>query len=61
MSADAETAHAYRGMIARAVQRSSNDNGGSQTANVEVHRHIVPVSRSSRRLASPRARPPAAR
>ena len=40
MSADAETAHAYRGMIARAVQRSSNDNGGSQTANVEVHRHI---------------------
>lgn len=40
MSADAETAHAFRGMISRAVQRSSNDNGGSQTANVEVHRHV---------------------
>lgn len=40
MSADAETAHQIRGLIARAVQRSSNDNGGSQTANVEVHRHV---------------------
>lgn len=40
MSADPETAHAYRGLISRSVVRSSNDNGGSQTATVEVHRHV---------------------
>jgi phage gp45-like len=40
MSADAETAHQIRGIVARAAQRSSNDKGGSQTANVEVHRHV---------------------
>lgn len=40
MSADAETAHQIRGIVARAAQRSSNDKGGSQTATVEVHRHV---------------------
>jgi phage gp45-like len=37
---DPETAHAYRGMIARSVVRSTNDAGGSQTASVTVHRHV---------------------
>lgn len=40
MSADPETAHAYRGIVARAAVRSTNDKGGSQTATVEVHRHV---------------------
>lgn len=40
MSADSETAHAYRGIVARAAVRSTNDKGGSQTATVEVHRHV---------------------
>lgn len=40
MSADAETAHQIRGIVARAVTRSSNDTGGTQTTNVEVHRHV---------------------
>lgn len=40
MSADAEIPHAYRGMIALAAVRSTNDKGGSQTATVEVHRHV---------------------
>lgn len=37
---DAETAHAYRGMVARSAVRSTNDAGGSQTATVETHRHV---------------------
>lgn len=40
MSSDPETAHAYRGMIALAAVKSTNDKGGSQTASVEVHRHV---------------------
>jgi phage baseplate assembly protein V len=40
MSSNAETAHAYRGIVARAAVRSTNDKGGSQTATVEVHRHV---------------------
>ncbi|MFC5421023.1 phage baseplate assembly protein [Bosea eneae] len=37
---DAEIPHAYRGIVARAAVRSTNDKGGSQTATVEVHRHV---------------------
>lgn len=40
MSADAEIPHAYRGMIALAAVKSTNDKGGGQTATVEVHRHV---------------------
>jgi phage gp45-like len=40
MSAEVETAHAYRGIVARAAVRSTNDKGGSQTASVETHRHV---------------------
>jgi phage gp45-like len=40
MSADAETAHAYRGIVARSAVRSTNDKGASQTATVETHRHV---------------------
>lgn len=37
---DAETAHAYRGIVARSVVRSTNDGGGSQTASITTHRHV---------------------
>lgn len=37
---DAETAHAYRGIASRAIVRSTNDSGGSQTASVTTHRHV---------------------
>jgi phage gp45-like len=37
---DAETAHAYRGIVARSVVRSTNDAGGSQTASITTHRHV---------------------
>ncbi|WNJ89175.1 phage baseplate assembly protein [Bosea sp. 685] len=37
---DPETAHAYRGIVARSVVRSTNDAGGSQTASVTTHRHV---------------------
>lgn len=37
---DAETAHAYRGIVARSVVKSTNDEGGTQTATVTTHRHV---------------------
>lgn len=37
---DLETAHAYRGIVTRAVVRSSNDNGATQTATVTTARHV---------------------
>lgn len=37
---DAETAHAYRGIVSRGVVRSTNDKGASQTASVTTHRHV---------------------
>lgn len=40
MTADAETAHAYRGIVERSAVRSTNDNGASQTATVETYRHV---------------------
>lgn len=40
MSQDAETAHAYRGIVTRAAVRSTNDAGATQTATVETHRHV---------------------
>lgn len=32
--------HAFRGIVSRAVVRSTNDKGGSQTASVTTHRHV---------------------
>jgi len=32
--------HAYRGIVSRAKVRSTNDQGGSQTASVTTHRHV---------------------
>ena len=40
MSQDPETAHAYRGIVARAAVRSTNDQGATQTATIETHRHV---------------------
>lgn len=40
MSYEAETAHAYRGIVTRAAVRSTNDAGATQTATVETHRHV---------------------
>lgn len=40
MSQDAETAHAYRGIVSRSAVRSTNDKGATQTATVETHRHV---------------------
>ena len=40
MSQDPETAHAYRGIVARAAVRTTNDKGATQTATVETHRHV---------------------
>lgn len=37
---DRETAHALRGIVTRAVVRSTNDTGASQTATVTTHRHV---------------------
>lgn len=37
---DAETAHAYRGIVARSAVKSTNDEGGTQTATVTTHRHV---------------------
>lgn len=37
---DAETAHAYRGIVARSVVKSTNDEGGTQTATVTTHRYV---------------------
>ena len=35
-----EIVHAFRGIVSRAVVRSTNDKGGSQTASVTTHRHV---------------------
>ncbi|RXT52924.1 hypothetical protein B6S44_19485 [Bosea sp. Tri-44] len=59
MSADAETAHAYRGVVARAAVRSTNDKGGSQTATVEVHRHVERTDVEVLGVSGVSTRPPA--
>lgn len=59
MSADRETAHAYRGIVARAAVRSTNDKGGSQTATVEVHRHVERTDVEVLGVAGISTRPPA--
>lgn len=54
-----EIVHAFRGIVARAVVRSTNDKGGAQTASVTTHRH---VDRTEVEIAQPfgfSSRPPA--
>lgn len=54
-----EIVHAFRGIVSRAVVRSTNDKGGSQTASVTTHRH---VDRTDVEVAQPfgfSSRPPA--
>jgi phage gp45-like len=59
MSGDAETAHQIRGIVARAAVRSTNDKGGSQTATVEVHRHVQRTDVEVLSIAGIATRPPA--
>lgn len=59
MSADAEIPHAYRGIVARAAVRSTNDKGGSQTATVEVHRHVERADVEVLGISGVASRPPA--
>ena len=54
-----EIVHAFRGIVSRAVVRSTNDKGGSQTASVTTHRY---VDRTDVEIAQPfgfASRPPA--